>query len=478
MDAIRMLVSETLRIDYSLVEDALSFQSIPEWNSLGHVELMLGIEKRFGIDIRTETAAKLTSIAAIRTYLASSARPESSTPSTAPSSSASGASGDAPSQVKVARGLDGIVVDNTAISHIDGERGRLSYRGYSIHDLAAYASYEETAYLLLHGELPTQNQLKGFSAELAAGRVLPLPVVTFVRGLSAAHPMDALRSTASLLAAYDPERDDNSPAATYRKGLRLVSQLATALAEHRRARLKLPSAPVDTSEPHVKGFLHAFCDRALDDEAIHIVERNFILHADHSSNASAFAARIATGTHADMHAAFTAAIATFSGALHGGAIEQVVRVVQDIGMPERAEAYVQSQRARGEAVMGFGHRIYRTEDPRARHMRDAARIMAERSGGRQVYDVLEAMRAAMKPLAKHGVNVNVDFYAGIIYHMLGIEPEYFPALFVLGRTTGWLAHIIEQRQANVLIRPRLHYVGPQARPWVPHHQRTAAPADL
>ncbi|MPY69587.1 MAG: citrate (Si)-synthase [Alphaproteobacteria bacterium] len=375
---------------------------------------------------------------------------------------------------QVHRGLIGVCFDRSPTTRIDGREGALYYRGYSIHDLAAQSSFEETACLLLKGALPTQAELDAFDAELKAARPLPAPVLDIVRIVKNAHPMDVLRTAVSALAAFDPEVADNTAEATLRKGIRLTSQVATAVCAHHMIRQgKEPVPPSDTLG-HAANFLYMLKGETPSAEAAALMDTDMVLHAEHGANASSFAARVVVGTDANLHAAITAAVAALSGPGHGGAAENVMRMAKEIGAPENAAAYVRAKRAAREPVTGFGHRVYRAEDPRARHMREGVKRLSAEMGQPRWYEVLEAVVAAMQPYARHGINVNVDFYAGAVYFLHGVPEDLFVPIFAVGRVPGWTVQALEQFANNILIRPLLVYDGPEPRPYVPIGQRGGA----
>lgn len=369
-------------------------------------------------------------------------------------------------KVEIHRGLKGIYFERSATTFIDGKAGDLRYRGYSIHDLAQFSTFEETAYLLLYGELPTFGQLSAFDAELKAARELPKEVVRLVGSLKHAHPMDVLRTIVSGLAAFDSQVSDNSIDANRSKGIRLTAQIPSIVAAHHAMRNDETIRQSDPTLSHAANVLWLLTGRKPSENAANLMDRDFILHAEHGSNASSFAARVVIGTQANLHAAVTAAIAALSGPAHGGAAEDVMRMVQEIGTAERAAEYVKAKRASGEAVTGFGHRVYRTEDPRARHMRDGVAKLSREMGEPKWFAVLEAVVAAMKPYARFGVNVNVDFFSGAIYYLNGIAPDLFVPLFAMGRMPGWTIQCIEQLENNILIRPLTQYNGPPPRDYI------------
>ena len=372
-----------------------------------------------------------------------------------------------PEAVEIHRGLNGVYFDRSGTSDIDGKAGELRYRGYSIHDLAQHSSFEEVSYLLFYGQLPTRVQLEAFDAELKAARALPDGVIEVIRAVQGAHPMDVLRTAVSAMAAFDPETADNSREATIRKGIRLTSQVPMIVAAHHRIRQGLPIVPPDNTLNHAGNFLAMLKGERPSEDAVELMDMDLVLHAEHGTNASAFTARVVAGTDANLHAAVTAAVAALSGPAHGGAAEQVMKMAQEIGAPENAAAYVKAKRANREAVMGFGHRVYRVEDPRARHMREGVKRLSQEMGQPQWYEILEATVEAMKPYARLGVAVNVDFYAGVVYYLHGIPEDLFVPIFAVGRTPGWAVQVVEQFEHNVLIRPLTVYNGPPPRDYVP-----------
>ena len=374
-------------------------------------------------------------------------------------------------KIEIHRGLKGVYFERSGTTFIDGKAGELRYRGYSIHDLAQQSSFEETAYLLLHGELPTVAQLAGFDAKLKAARTLPKEILSLIETVKQAHPMDVLRTAVSALAGFDPDADDNSVEATRNKGIRLASEVPMIVAAHEAIRHGRPVPEPDMALSHAANFLWMITGRKPSPGGALLMDRDLILHAEHGSNASSFTARVVIGTEATLHAAMTAAIAALSGPAHGGAAEDVMRMAQEIGEPERAAEYVKAKRAAGEAVTGFGHRVYRTEDPRARHMRDGVELLSREMGEPKWFAILQAVVDAMKPYARFGVNVNVDFYSGAIYYLNGIAPDLFVPIFAVGRVPGWTVQCLEQLQNNILIRPLTLYDGPSERNYLPISQR-------
>ena len=373
---------------------------------------------------------------------------------------------DESSEERIYRGLKGVYFDRSPATYIDGRAGELRYYGYSIHELAEHASFEETAYLLLHGELPTAGELKAFDDQLKEARTIPAEVVDIIRMISEAHPMDVLRTAVSALAAFDPETSEVTSASVLRKGIRLTSQVPVIVAAHHRLRQGLDIVAADPQLGHAANFLYMISGERPSGEAARLMDLDFILHAEHGSNASSFTARVVTGTDANLHAAMTAAIGALSGPAHGGAAENVMHMAREIGEPANAKAYVKAKRKNREAIMGFGHRVYRAEDPRARHLRDGVERLSKEKGEPQWNDILVALVEAMQPYARHGVNVNVDFYSGVIYHLHGIPEDLFVPIFAIGRIPGWTLQVLQQMESNILIRPLLQYNGPELRRYV------------
>jgi citrate synthase len=372
----------------------------------------------------------------------------------------------------LAKGLRNVYLDDTEASFIDGEQGILLYRGYSIHDLAANCSFEEVSYLMLYGMLPNREELTAFDRRLRSQRALPEPVLETIRILAKSHPMDVLRTATSALSPFDPDVAEETPDAVLRKSERLTAQVPTIVCAHHRIRNGLEAlAPRDDLD-HAANFVYMLTGEEPTDEAASAMNLDFILHAEHGANASSFAARVTASTLSDLHSDIVTAIGTLKGPLHGGAAESVMRMAMEIGEPERAGEYVRArQKNRESRIMGFGHRVYKVEDPRARHMRERSKALSERMGQAKWYEILEAVVQEMSPYRRHGIHVNVDFYAGSVYYLLGIPEDLFVPIFAIGRVPGWCASVIEQLKDNVLIRPLMRYEGPMNLPYVPIGQR-------
>ncbi len=373
--------------------------------------------------------------------------------------------------VTLHRGLAGVYLDRSPTTFIDGQEGKLLYRGYNIHDLAEQSHFEETAYLLLLGHLPTQAELDEFDATLKAARPIPDGVVEIIRAVKDAHPMDVLRTATSALSAFDPETHDNSIDATRRKGIRLTSQVPTIVMTHHAIRRGKEPVPPSKTLGHAANFLYMMDGEEPTTDTADLMDMDFVLHADHGVNASAFTARVVAGTNADLHGAVTAGIAALSGPSHGGAAENVMTMAMDIGDPENAEPYVKNLLAKRERVMGFGHRVYRAEDPRARHMKEGVRQLSEEKGEPKWYQILEGVQKAMEPYGRRGIYVNVDFFAGVVYYLNGIPHDLFVPIFTVGRIPGWTVNVMEQFEHNILIRPLLQYTGPMDLEYVPIESR-------
>ena len=374
-------------------------------------------------------------------------------------------------QIEIRRGLKDVYLDTTEASFIDGEVGKLLYRGYSIHDLAEQSTFEEVSYLLLYGRLPTRVELEVFDAGLRADRSIPKEVVGIIDAVKASHPMDALRTGVSALAAFDPEVRDNSIEATIRKGLRLTVKAPTIVATHERLRKGLNPVEPNPNLNHAGNFLSMLFDKEPSEEESHIMDVDFILHAEHGPNASAFAARVTASTQSDLHSAVVTGVATLKGPAHGGAAEDVMKMAEEIATPENAESYTRKLLESGGRVMGFGHRVYKAEDPRARHLRARSKELGEKKGEPKWFQILSTLYDVMSPYQAKGIYVNVDFYAGSIYQLLGIPDDLFISLFALGRIPGWTLQVVEQFSNNILIRPLTQYTGPMDMEYVPIDQR-------
>ena len=376
------------------------------------------------------------------------------------------------SSVKISRGLKGVYFERSAISFIDGRAGVLRYRGYSINDLAQHCTFEEVAYLLLMGKLPSESDLTRFVGATRAARSIPDDVTDLIGTIRHGHPMEVLRTAVSALGSFDTDFEDRTPEKALKTGIELTASLPTIVATHHRLREGLEPISPDPELSHAANFLYMLKGVRPSEHAATLIDKDLILHAEHGSNASSFAARVVTGTGANVFAAVTAAIGALSGPAHGGAAENVMKMAEEIGDPAKAAEYVRARRGNREPIMGFGHRVYRAEDPRARHLKSSVERLSREMGEPHWWEILKAVEKAMHRYARLGVNVNVDFYAGVIYHLLGIPKDLFVPIFAIGRVPGWVAQILEQLERNILIRPLTHYDGPDAREYVPAGKRS------
>src|SRR5687767_13461200 len=362
---------------------------------------------------------------------------------------------------KTKGGLEDVVATSSAICYLDGDAGVLAYCGYDIHDLATSATFEEVCYLLWHRRLPTRAELGDLQSQLAAARPLPEAVIRLMRSLPPVDGMDALRTLTSALAHYDAEAADASPAAQYRKAVRLTAQIGSIVATWGRLRAGGGVIAPDPVMSHAANFLHMLTGERPNSTAIRALDVALILHADHELNASTFAGRVAAATLTDIYSAVVAAIGTLKGPLHGGANAEVMKMLLDLGQTatgERIDEFVRGKLARKEKIPGFGHRVYKTEDPRATHLRQMSRDLGKRAGNTAWFDVSQRIEALVK--AEKKLNPNVDFYSASMYYTLGIPIDLFTPIFAVSRMSGWTAHVLEQYANNRLIRPRADYTGP------------------
>lgn len=374
---------------------------------------------------------------------------------------------------EIIKGLKDVYLDTTKASFIDGQEGKLLYRGYNIHDLAEKSTFEEVIYLLLYGKLPLAQELKDLDATLRANRIIPNEVIQALELVCKnAHPMDALRTGISMLSGFDPDVDDNSTEATIRKGIRITAMGPTIVAAHHRLRQGLEPVAPNPDLNHSGNFLYMLFDKLPDQETTDLLDVDFILHAEHGANASAFGARVTASTLSDLHSAVVTGVGVLKGPWHGGAAEEVMKMAQEIGNPENAEEYARKILDGGGRIMGFGHRVYKAEDPRARHLRDRSQALGEKMGHPEWFQILTYLEEkAMVPYRAKGICVNVDFFAGSIYYLLGIPDDLFISIFALGRIPGWTLQCVEQYEDNMLIRPLLEYSGEMDLEYIPMDQR-------
>lgn len=369
-------------------------------------------------------------------------------------------------------GLEGVMAGETSICWVDPNAGLL-YRGYDVHDLASHASFEEVVWLLLHGELPTMAELGALGRQLAAERALPPRVIEMLRLMPrGTHPMDVLRTGVSMLAAFDPDLNDHSHAANLRKAIRLIPKISTLVTDGWRIQQGLELLPSRTDLPLAANFLDQLKGRPPEIWETKMFDAILVLYAEHEFNASTFSARVTASTMADMYAAITTALGTLKGPLHGGANEETMKMLQEIGTPDRAEPWLKERLARKEKIMGFGHRVYKSGDSRVPMMRELARDLGRRYGKEHWVTICENLEAVMER-EKH-LCANLDLYAAPVFFLLNIPPELNTPIFAVSRISGWCAHVIEQHDRNRLIRPRSIYTG-QAKRTYPGSEGISGP---
>jgi citrate synthase len=370
------------------------------------------------------------------------------------------------------KGLEGVVAANSGICWIDGEAGVLSYRGIDIHDLAENSTFEETTYLLWNGILPNQLELREFTSQLALARELDQRIIALMKSFPpAATPMEVLRTTVSALSFYDADEKDNSHDANVRKAYNLTAQIAMIVAIYDRLRKGKEIVPPDRSLSHAANFLWMLNGEKPSHTATRTLDIALVLHADHELNASTFAARVIAATLSDIHSAITGAIGALKGPLHGGANEGVMRLLLAIDK-EGADPveYVKGMLAARQKISGFGHRVYKTEDPRATHLRRMSEQLGRDAGKPKWFEMSRAIELYINKEKK--LNANVDFYSASTYATLGIDIDLYTPIFAVSRIAGWAAHVIEQLDDNRLIRPRAEYIGPvYPSPYIPIEQR-------
>jgi citrate synthase len=368
-------------------------------------------------------------------------------------------------ETKPKAGLEDVVAGESAICYIDGDRGVLSYQGYDIHDLASAdkgVSFEETCFLLWHGRLPNRSELGDLQTQLASARALQEPILRAMKSLPKVDGMDALRTLTSILGHYDREADDRSQAASYRKAVRLTGQLGSIVATWGRSVAGGGYIEPDPALGHAANFLYMLTGQRPSALAARAFDVSLVLHADHELNASTFVARVAAATLTDIHSTIVGAIGALKGPLHGGANAEVMKMLLDLGQdagPERAEQYIRAKLAKKEKISGFGHRVYRTEDPRATHLRQFSKSLGEKAGQPQWFTMSQRIEQVVQSEKK--LYPNVDFYSASMFYSMGIPIDLYTPIFAVSRISGWTAHVLEQYANNRLIRPRTDYIGPK-----------------
>jgi citrate synthase len=372
--------------------------------------------------------------------------------------------------ITTSAGLEGVIAGESEICYIDGDAGVLSYRGFNIHTLAKHATFEEVIYLLWNGRLPKPAELDALKADLTANRSIAKPVTDFLASVPKSEPMDVLRTAVSMLGLYDPLAADNSAGANAKKAVRLMSQTSTIVSSFDRLRNGKQPVEGDPSLGFAANFLYTLTGKRPDDVMERVFDIALILHADHELNSSTFAARVTAATLSDIYSAVTSAIGALKGPLHGGANQDVIKMLLAAGTLDGVTAHVRDMLARKVKVPGFGHRVYHTEDPRATHLRALSEELGKRTGHTELYQMSARVEEIIKS-EKH-LNANVDFYSASTYYSLGIPVDLFTPIFAVSRMSGWTAHVLEQYRNNRLIRPRAEYKGnPDGMPWTPLAER-------
>ena len=366
------------------------------------------------------------------------------------------------SNIKINRGLKGIYFERSSISDIDGSKGELTYRGYQIDDLAKNSTFEEVCYLIIFGDLPTNDELNNFNKKLQKYRSIPEEIYEIIKLTKNGHPMDVLRSCVSSFKSVHISKNKTKDD-FLENGIKLISQIPIVIAAHQRIRNNLSPIKPNISLSHSANWLYMLSGQLPTKENEKITDLDLILHAEHGSNASSFAARVTIGTKADIYDAFVTAISTLSGPAHGGAAEDVMKMIDEISEPENVKNFINNKRLNKEPITGFGHRVYRKEDPRAKHLKKGLKKLSIEKGEPKWFKILENVVNEMKPYSRHGLNVNVDFYSGAVYNLQNIPMDLYVPIFAIGRTPGWIAQCLEQFESNILIRPLTMYNGDKDR---------------
>lgn len=369
-----------------------------------------------------------------------------------------------------APGLEGVIAGKTSICKVDGEKGELLYRGYSIGELVEHSTFEEVAYLLLVGDLPVKGDLEEFCRNLSAERDIPGELLEIIKVLPGeSHPMDILKIAAGVLETMDPDASSNTGDANMRKAVRLIARIPTIIAAHHRISTGGEPVKPDRKLSHAANFLYMLRGEKPEDFESHAIDRSLILYAEHEFNASTFAARVTASTLSDMHSSVISALGALEGPLHGGANEKAMDMLIEIGESSRVEPWILETLSKKKRIMGFGHRVYKRQDPRNRFIKDISRALSERLGESHWFDISQRVEEVMG--RKKGLHPNLDFYSASAYYLLGIPIPLYTPIFAASRVVGWAAHVIEQHGDNRLIRPRSEYTGPERRRYTPIEER-------
>ncbi len=469
---IENLISEILELPIAEINDELEYQSAMNWDSLRHFKLMHSIEHTYGVEIDPQQIIELTSVAKIKKYINQMPAPvfpeNNSSSSTTKNTSRSiidccekdiNSKKGNKKRDYIYRGLNGVHFDTSSITHIDGNSGLLYFRGYSISELVEKSCFEEVSHLLIYGKLPNIQELENFNMILKFSRDIPDKIVDLIYDIKDSHPMDVLRTAVSALSSFDSHYGKSSTENTLLRGIQLIAKIPTLIATHHSLRQGKQPVKPNYKLNHAANFLYMINGVEPNKDTTAIINKDLIIHADHGSCASTFVARIATSTCADIYSAISGAIGTFSGALHGGAVENVLKMVKEIGEPQNAKQYVNKLRKDNKPIMGFGHRVYRTIDPRATEL---YKLVVEANCGKSMSKYMEIMEGVAKEMgvySKYGLNINVDYYSSILYRLLELPDDLAIPIFVISRVSGWVAQIVEQQSNNILIRPLLKYNG-------------------
>ena len=452
------VIAEAFSISMNQVHSELSYQSITQWDSMGHIKLMLALEKNFDVKIDQDKVLDLTSVDNIFNFVFKRQTLQTTSENLFNRSNKE--------NTTIFRGLTNVYFDESRIAFIDTKNGNLYYRGYSIYDLVNHASYEEVAYLLMYGELPNQKVLASFKDKIEAMRKLSNDMIAIIHVL--ANKQSAVNVLRTLVSALS-ETLNKLPIED--QGIAIISKIPTVIGAYLSIKHNktLPEPPKHLSQAAYLLFM--LLGKLPDADVVRIFEQNMILQAEHDANASTFSGRVTMSTEAEFGNAITAAIATFSGWLHGGALLGVVQMLEEIKDVSNVKVYVQNRLSKKLPVFGFGHRVYRREDPRAAPLKINAKALAEKYGDDRLLKILEAVKFEMSAYIEHGININVDFYACVSYLLMEIQKDMLVPIFIANRSCGWVAHLLEQKNKNILIRPRLYYIGEKNKKFVTLDQR-------
>ncbi len=451
-NSVESVIGRVLGVPVVEIRDSLQYQSIHQWDSLRHVAIMHRLEKEFGVSIDGAQRERLRSVADIKRFLGMSS-----------SEFREQAKKELFDRQGVHRGLEGVYFDESSITHIEAETGTLEYRGYPIQELVEHCKFEEVIHLLLFGSLPTELERQELLRQIKASLSIPTAIQEFIKSAKYLTAEEALIISVTMLGAMEQKERRGNELISH--GIRLIAVIPLIMALHHAHSQSLHVDQVAFGDNmSFAEYIYRLLGLSPGVEiGVDTLNRILIVHADHGSNASTFTLRTVASTGATLYSAVTGAISAFSGPLHGGAIEAAIKQIDEIGSPSSAAAFVSRKIEDGTPVMGFGHRVYKREDPRVRHLRRAALAVSEYVGDLREFQTAEALVDAMAPMIRHGLCPNVDLYAAIAYRKLGLPDSLAIGMFIIGRTVGWVAHFLEQSHRNILIRPLMKYNGPPRR---------------